>query len=134
MPDPRASPVRRRILVVDDEPDIREVMDMLLAPLGYDVATAESGAAGLARAREVEFDLVITDLRMPGISGIEIVAALRGVRRALPIIVVSGYVSEEAAARCLEQGGVWIINKPVDVDELLHLVGLTLSLPPESMP
>jgi two-component system response regulator PilR (NtrC family) len=112
--------------VVDDEPDIRDAMDLLLVSVGYDVATAESGAVALARASGEAFDLVITDLRMPGMSGIDTVAGLRQAHPSLPIIVVSGYASDECAARCLEQGGVWLVNKPVDVDELLNVVAIAL--------
>jgi DNA-binding response OmpR family regulator len=127
MPAPDAHPKSPpRILVVDDEPDVRELLDEFLSSVGYAVSTAENGGVAIERARREDFDLVITDLRMPGISGVETVAALRHLDPNLAVIVVSGHVSEDAARRCLAEGAVRIVHKPFDIDDLLNFVEAAL--------
>jgi CheY-like chemotaxis protein len=124
-PDPHLSS-KKRILVIDDEPDILEIFDGLLTSAGYEVSTAESGTAAIERAKKDVFDLAITDLRMPGLSGVDTIAALKGINPRLPVIVISGYISDESARSCREKGAVRIIAKPVPIDELLHAVDSTL--------
>jgi two-component system response regulator PilR (NtrC family) len=127
-----AAPGKHRILVIDDEADIRECLDMLLSSVGYEVSTVESGGAAVERAERESFDLAITDLRMPGLSGEETVAALRRIMPGISVIVVSGYVSDESALRCREAGATRIMSKPFDVDDLLHVVEAALcDRPPE---
>ncbi len=117
---------KQRILVIDDEPDIRETLDMFLSSLGYEVSTAESGHTAVEQVQREAFDLVITDIRMPGMSGVDVMAALRRINPGLPVIVVSGYISEESGLRCSEAGAVGIIGKPFRLDDLLHVVQVAL--------
>lgn len=124
-PAPRL-PGKQRILVIDDEVDIREALDALLSSVGYVVSTAESGVAAVERAEREPFDLAITDLRMPGLSGVDTVVALRRIKPGLAVIVVSGYVSDESALRCCEEGATRIVSKPFDLDDLLHAVEVAL--------
>jgi CheY-like chemotaxis protein len=119
-------PQRPRILVVDDEADLRDTLSDLLSSLGYEVAAVESGGAAVERASMEAFDLAITDLRMPGLSGIDTVTALRRIRPDLTVIVVSGYVSDESASRCREEGVTHILPKPFDIEDLLRTVELAL--------
>lgn len=121
-----AAPGKHRILVIDDEADIRESLDMLLSSVGYEVSTAESGGTAVERAERESFDLAITDLRMPGLSGEETVAALRRIVPGIPMIVVSGYVSDESALRCREEGATRIMCKPFDIDDMLRAVEAAL--------
>jgi two-component system response regulator PilR (NtrC family) len=124
---PDLRPSRKpRILVIDDETDIREALDAILSSTGYEVSTAESGAAAVERAEREPFDLAITDLRMPGLSGVDTVAALRRIRPGLAVIVLSGYVSDESALRCCEGGATQLMSKPFDIDDLLHVVEVAL--------
>lgn len=117
---------KRRILVIDDETDIRELMDAFLSSVGYEVCTAENGAAAVELAQREVFDLAITDLRMPGMSGVETLSALKRVDPGLPVVVVSGYVSDDAAAHAHEAGAARIVGKPVDLDDLLRIVDFTM--------
>lgn len=119
-------PGKPRILVIDDEAGIREALDALLSSVGYEVSTAESGNVAVERAEREPFDLAITDLRMPGLSGVDTVAALRRIKPSLPVIVVSGYVSDESARRCSEAGAARIVSKPFDIDDLLHIIDVAL--------
>ncbi|MCY1061537.1 response regulator [Nannocystis sp. SCPEA4] len=112
--------------MIDDEAAIREVFEEILTSVGYEVSTAESGAAAVERAEREPFELAITDLCMPGLSGVDTVAALRRIKPGLAVIVVSGHVSDESARRCREVGATRFMAKPVDIDELLHAVEVAL--------
>jgi len=125
MPEPQR-PSRRRILVVDDEPDICEALDVFLSSEGYQVSTVESGAAAIEQVKRQAFDLVITDLRMPGMSGVEAVASLKRLHPDLAVIVVSGYVSDESDLRCRAEGVATIIRKPFHLDDLLNVIARAL--------
>jgi DNA-binding NtrC family response regulator len=113
---------RGHILVVDDEEDIREALGMILSMEGYDVSTASCGDAAVTQAEEVHFDLVITDLKMPGMDGVETLMTLRRRHPGLQVIVATGYASSETARRCLSEGAHDYITKPFDMDDLLRLV------------
>ncbi|WP_437810029.1 CHASE domain-containing protein [Sorangium sp. So ce1078] len=112
---------RKKVLVIDDRPENRAVLVDLLAPLGFEVTEAEDGQQGLERAAEVGPDLVITDLLMPGMDGIEMTKRLRQApeRRGLVIIVSSASVFEADQHRSLSAGGDDFLAKPVRADELL---------------
>ncbi|WP_437753958.1 CHASE domain-containing protein [Sorangium sp. So ce1389] len=112
---------RKKILVIDDHPENRAVLVDLLAPLGFEVTAAEDGQDGLVKAAEVGPDVVITDLLMPGMDGIELVRHLREApeRRGLVIIVSSASVFEADQHRSLSAGGDDFLAKPVRADELL---------------
>ena len=107
-----------RILVVDDEAQIRKALSVNLGARGYDVDTAASGEDGLARAAARHPDLVLLDLGLPGIDGIEVVRGLRG-WTAVPIIVLSVRDAEGDKVRALDAGADDYITKPFGMDELL---------------
>lgn len=112
----------RRILLVDDEQDLRETLADLLSLAGYLVTTAESGPVAVAAAHQSRFDLLITDLRMPGMSGAETITAIKLIDPAIRVVVVTGYPSEATTADCRRRGADDLIPKPFDIDELLRLV------------
>ena len=117
---------KKRILVVDDEPQITRVLRTSLAGNGYDVRTAEDGYAGLKVAREWQPDLVITDISMPNMNGIELSAKLRA-ESALPIIVLSVKGEERTKVEALDAGADDYVTKPVGMDELLARVRRNLA-------
>lgn len=121
-----APPMRARILVIDDEPDICETLDVVLSLAGYEVVTAKSGDDGIARAEQQPFQLVITDLLMPGTSGVDTLAAMKRIDPRTAVIVVSGYASEEEALRCRTEGAARILDKPFQLDDLLQVVQAAL--------
>ncbi|WP_437300378.1 response regulator [Sorangium sp. So ce426] len=125
---PSGHPVdRRRVLVIDDEPDIREALEMFLSGEGYDVATAESGESAVEQAQGRPFDLAITDLRMPGMGGYETLVALKRIHPNLPVIVVTGYASDEATMRCSKEGAFRIVHKPIHLEDLLQIIKAALN-------
>ncbi len=118
--------VKKRILVVDDEPQITRVLRTALSGSGYEVRTAEDGHAGLRSAREWQPDLVITDVSMPNMTGIELCAQLR-VESEIPIIVLSVKGEERTKIEALDAGADDYLTKPIGMDELLARVRRNLA-------
>src|SRR6476660_3853456 len=117
---------KKRILVVDDEPQITRVLRTSLTGSGYEVRTAEDGHAGLRVAREWQPDLVITDISMPNMNGVELCRQLRA-ETTLPIIVLSVKGEEKTKVEALDAGADDYVTKPVGMDELLARVRRNLA-------
>jgi CheY-like chemotaxis protein len=113
---------RARILVVDDEPDVREMMCAVLADEGYQVVAVEGGLQALLAAQRTRFDLATMDLRMPGMGGREALRELRALDPEIQVLVVSGYATPEESEACMALGAYAVVRKPVDLDRLLALV------------
>ncbi len=111
-----------RILVVDDEPTQRELVGGFLTKRGFDVSLAADGHEALAQFRRGSFDLVLTDQKMPGLSGLELIQALRGQDPEIPVIVMTAYGTIETAVAAIQAGAVDYLTKPLNLDELLHRV------------
>lgn len=110
--------IRARILVVDDEASARQGLQKLLEQDGYAVATAESGRDALAVADETSPDVVVTDLKMPGMDGIDVIRALAKQDPDLPVIVVTAFGDVSSAVEAMRAGAVNYLTKPVDFDAL----------------
>ena len=117
---------KKRILVVDDEPQITRVLRTSLTGSGYEVRTANDGHAGLRSAREWQPDLVITDVSMPNMNGIELCSQLRS-ESAVPIIVLSVKGEEKTKVEALDAGADDYVTKPIGMDELLARVRRNLA-------
>ncbi|ADK85281.1 two component, sigma54 specific, transcriptional regulator, Fis family [Desulfarculus baarsii DSM 2075] len=117
-----------RILVVDDEKNYLVVLEALLRGEGYDVRTADNGQAALRLADEDEPDLVITDMKMPRMSGIELIQALRVDHPDLPVIVMTAYGTVENAVEAMKLGATDYIIKPFENRELLLTTEKTLRM------
>src|ERR1700686_4786717 len=115
---------RRWVLIVDDVPDVTEMIALFLKHAGYVVATADSATAALRLANEKAFDLIISDIAMPEMNGYELAESLR--RRAeydgTPIIAVTGYSEYDNRGRARQAGFNAHLTKPIDPTELLHLM------------
>ncbi len=117
-----------RILVVDDEKNYLVVLDALLSEAGYDVLTAAGGARALAVLEEEEPDLMITDMRMPRLSGLELMAQVKQMHPDLPVIVMTAFGTVENAVEAMKLGAVDYIMKPFENQELLLTVEKALKL------
>lgn len=119
----------RRVLVVDDQEDIREMARLVLTGAGYEVATAASGPEGLKRARESAFDLVLLDINMPGLDGWATLRLLRADEGlddlAVAMFSVKSEVRDKVAS--LKDGAIDYITKPFGVDELVNRVSRILA-------
>jgi DNA-binding NtrC family response regulator len=111
-----------RLLVIDDDPGLAEVVELLLAREGYEVERAAALKEGLRRLAAGEFDLVITDLKLPDGTGLDAVRMIHEKDRSLPIILMTSYSSMESAIGALRAGAVDYIIKPFDNHEFLHSV------------
>lgn len=122
-----AAPAHRGhdILIVEDHNDTRTTLQRLLERRGYKVTSADSGEKALAAAGAGQFDLVISDLGLPDMTGNELMSLLRD-RHGLPGIAVSGYGMEEDVARSREAGFLHHLTKPIQLDRLSELIAMTL--------
>src|SRR3954471_19718455 len=114
--------MKRRILVVDDTPLIREHLRVILEMDGFEVETASDGRSALACGRERLFHLVITDLRMPDMSGIELLTAVRAEKLPFGVIVLTGHGDTQVALDAMKAGADDFVTKPYEPDHLRFLV------------
>jgi excisionase family DNA binding protein len=120
---------RARILVVDDEASIRDLLAKTLALAEYDVDTASDAATALSRVRVSEYDLLIADLRMPGMDGLTLVRQVKGIRAELPVIIITGFSSETSAIEAVNLGVAGYLRKPFRVPEVLAAAARALGVP-----
>lgn len=115
--------MKGKILIVDDEPTIRETLSVILKEEGYQTDIADNGLTALERAKEQDYDLIITDLKMPHMDGLEL---LRHVRENFPgtsVILITAYGTMESAIQALRLGAYDFILKPIDFDDVLLRIG-----------
>src|ERR687896_938621 len=117
---------RKSILVVDDEKAQREILEMILSGEGYDVTTAASGEAALRIQRERRFDLALTDLKMTGMDGIELLSKLLGLDSSIIVILLTAHGSIESAKEALRRGAFDYLEKPYDKTALLETINRAL--------
>jgi two-component system sensor histidine kinase/response regulator len=110
------------ILVIDDEKGIREGCRRALTPLGFRVELADTAAAGLRLLREDSFDLVLLDLMMPGMGGMEALGRIGEIDPDIVVIIITGYATVEAAVRTIKKGAYDFISKPFTSDDLSLVV------------
>ena len=110
--------MKRTILVVDDEQNMRALMRMILEDAGYAVLTAEDGEQGLAHLTEPDLDVILSDLKMPGMGGEEFVARCQEERPEIPIVVVTAYGSIRSAVESIQAGAHDYLTKPFEPEEL----------------
>lgn len=116
---PPAVSGRARILVVDDEASIRELLAKTLALADYEVDLAPDGRAALDRMRIIPYDLLITDLRMAGVDGLTVIREARRLKPDIPVIIVTGYSTEASAIEAINLGVQGYLTKPFRVPRIL---------------
>src|SRR5205807_9914999 len=122
-----------RILIVDDDPGQRSLLDSFLKSQGFDTAPVASGERALEVLRGEDFNMMISDVRMPGISGLETLRRARQQHAVLPVLLVTAYADIREAVGAMRDGAVNYLSKPIDLDELLASVrqatGLVQAVP-----
>lgn len=108
-----------RILIVDDDPSQRSLLNSFLKSQGFETVTADSGERALETLRGGEFNMMISDVRMPGISGLETLRRAREMNATLPVLLVTAYTDIRDAVGAMRDGAVNYLAKPIDLDELL---------------
>ncbi len=132
LPTPSSRHDRPRVLVVDDEASIRELLSKTLALVEYDVDTSADGPAALDRLRASAhaYDLLIADLRMPGMDGLSLIREVRRISTELPIIIITGFSTESSAIEAVNLGVAGYLTKPFRVPQVLAAAAKALGPTP----
>jgi excisionase family DNA binding protein len=120
-PEPRAAGLttRPRVLVVDDEASIRDLLAKTLALAEYEVDVAPDGRSALDRMRIYSYDLLIADLKMPGMDGLAVIREAKRYKADLPVIIITGFSSESSAIEAVNLGVAGYLTKPFRVPQVL---------------
>jgi len=110
------------ILIVDDEKNLRTTLADILGGEGYEVATADSGEKAVKMFERRPYDLVLMDVRMPGMDGMEAFRIIRRKRRDAQVVLMSAYSMDHLRRQCLDEGAVAFVRKPLDVENLVKLI------------
>lgn len=111
-----------KILVVDDEPSLRDVLNIMLKKAGYATSTAADGEEALAQVNREIYDLVITDLKMPGMGGMEVLKAVKSTSPETVVLVVTAFGSAESAVEAMKLGAYDYLTKPFQIDEVQLII------------
>ena len=111
-----------RVLVVDDEPSVVDVFQEFLSGEGYELSVATSGEEALRVLPDARPDVILTDINLPGISGLEVMRFAKGLDPEVAVIVVTGYASASTAIEALRQGAYDYVTKPFELDEVHQIV------------
>jgi len=116
---PATGAVRPRVLVVDDEASIRDLLSKTLALAEYDVDVAPDGRSALERMRMYPYDLLIADLKMPGMDGLTVIREAKRYKTDLPVIIITGFSTESSAIEAVNLGVAGYLTKPFRVPQVL---------------
>ena len=119
---------KTRVLVVDDEEDAREMLAAILAQAGFDVDDAADGFAALTKVSRYRPDVVVTDLRMPGMTGVDLLQRIRRIHGDLPVILATGLETWDLCTAAEAYGAVTCLIKPVELDELIWNIEMALAV------
>jgi nitrogen regulation protein NR(I) len=113
---------KAKILLIEDDPGVLMTLRRVLAEEGHDVVVETRGDAGLKKAQQDSFDVVITDMKLPGLNGLELVRALHQAQARLPIILITAHGTTETAIEATKAGAYDYLLKPFDIPEMIRLV------------
>lgn len=109
-------------MIVDDEVSITEELESILGSDGYKTAIAHTGSVAIALFKENKIDLVLLDIKLPVLSGVEIYSELRKINPDIPVIIITGSFTKARAQEILKAGGRAVLYKPFSAEELLSLI------------
>lgn len=114
--------MEKRVLAIDDEQVVLDSIAKVLKEAGYEVKTTRSGAEGIGYAVNEPFDIVLTDIRMPGTDGFKVIRDIRRAGKSVPIIMITGYASVSSSVQAMKLGASNYIEKPFTPDQLLRTI------------
>ena len=123
----------KKILVVDDEAEVREYLKSVLEQRGYAVKEASGGEKALTILNEEDFDLLLLDLVMPGMDGFQVLKAIRASKKFLPVIVVTAYGTDKRLKEAISLGAVSFVGKSESISEFIKKIESSLNLSPASI-
>ena len=116
-----------KILIVDDEPDMLKLLSMILREkTSYEITTTNNPIEAKELAKQGGFDLVISDLKMPGLDGMEIIDAVKKIDEDIPVIIITAFASVESASEAIQKGGFDFITKPFRKEQILFTIDKAL--------
>ncbi|MDI6786338.1 MAG: response regulator [bacterium] len=115
-----------RILYVDDEEDAREVFSDILKYKGYEVDTAKDGYEAIEKVKKKSYSVILTDIKMPGLSGIDMFKEIKKINLDLPILMITGYPRMETAVELMKLGAFAYISKPIELDKLYREIEVAI--------
>ena len=125
---PQAGTARPRVLVVDDEASIRDLLSKTLALAEYDIDVAPDGRSALERMRMYAYDLLIADLKMPGMDGLALIREAKRFKADLPVLIITGFSTESSAIEAVNLGVAGYLTKPFRVPQVLAAAARALGV------
>jgi len=113
---------KKRILIIEDDEEMRSLLKDVIEEEGYEAESVEKGTYAFRKVMTKSFAVIITDVRMPGFSGLDILPGLRKLQPETPIIVITAFGSEEVHRKALERGASAYLEKPIRMEELRTLI------------
>ena len=117
---------KTKVLVIDDEKVVVDSVNKILTDEGYDVTTNLSGRDGLTEALHADYDIVLTDIRMPDIGGMKVLRDIKRSKPSLPVIMITGYASVQSSVQAMKLGAADYVEKPFTPDQLIKAVDTAL--------
>ncbi len=111
-----------KILVVDDEPNVRNVLKQMIEKRGYIVKVAENGADAIEKFKKEDFDLVVTDIKMPILDGFHVLTKVKELKPKTPVIFITAYGAKEVVIEAMKLGLSDYIEKPFNMAEVLEII------------
>jgi len=111
-----------RILIIEDDEEMRSLLEDFLKDEGYEADSADNGSEAFGRLAQEPFDLVITDIRMPGLTGLDILSSVKNFQPKLPVIVITSFGGEEVYRRSMARGADGYLEKPIHFHKLRTLI------------
>jgi two-component system response regulator HydG len=118
--DPKTS--KTSVLIVDDDPSLRWTMSLILEHKGYAAETADDGAKAVDHVRKHPFDMVLMDIRMPVLNGVQALKQIKAIRPETVVAMMTAYAMEDLIRDALDEGAFAILNKPVEIEEVIALI------------
>ncbi|MBN1315723.1 MAG: response regulator [Anaerolineales bacterium] len=113
---------KTRVLIVDDQPGMLRTTAMVLNRKGYHVDIAQNGPAALEKIKQIPFDVVLMDIKMPVMSGVDTYQYIKNIRPATAVIMMTAYAVEDLVSEAMEKGAFAVIYKPLDIDRTIGLI------------
>lgn len=113
---------KHRILIVDDDQDMTATLALILKEEGYEAIPANNGYAAIKTVKEKRVDLILMDMKMPGLNGVETYKEIRKIRPGVPVVMITAYAPENLVKEALEHNAREVIYKPFDMEEMLELI------------
>jgi len=127
-------PLLKRVLVVDDDRALRDTLKQVLERWGYEVQLAADGIEGLQQVKRGQADLVVTELRLPRLPGLEMLRRIRTISAGIPVIIITGYPSLTDAVEAMKLGALDFFTKPVELAQLRRMIEQGFSKLSKSQP